>query len=207
MHWNGTFSEVEKRSLVKGELPDAMAELMGELRASGESLGAYLRFDQKYYLADDILNKSDRMSMAHAVEVRPPFLDHRILEFAATLPDEYKVQGKRQKVILRDVMRNKLPPRVLGRSKIGFDIPAHQWLRGPLKPLLLDTLNSAGEHRALFDRDAVERLLRDHQERRVNLGYHLWGLLILILWMKKWKIQTGPAETPALLGESILTST
>jgi asparagine synthase (glutamine-hydrolysing) len=207
MHWNGAFSELEKRALVEGELPDAMADFTGELHAAGEGLGAYLRFDQKYYLADDILNKSDRMSMAHAVEVRPPFLDHRIVEFAATLPDNWKVDGKRQKVILREVMRNRLPPRVLQRSKVGFDIPAHEWLRGPLKPLLLDTLGSAGEHRALFHPGAVEKVLRDHQERRANLGYHLWGLLILILWMKKWKIQTGPAETPALLRENILTST
>ena len=64
-----------------------------------------LAFDQNYYLADDILVKSDRMSMAHAVEVRPPFLDHRIVEFAATLPDTLKMRGSRQKLLLKELMR------------------------------------------------------------------------------------------------------
>src|ERR1700689_3054287 len=85
----------------------------------------YLAFDQNYYLADDILVKSDRMSMAHSVEVRPPFLDHRIVEFAATLPAHLKVRGSHQKVLLKDLMRGKLPSSVLRRKKMGFDIPAH----------------------------------------------------------------------------------
>src|SRR5437870_5727577 len=74
-------------------------------------------------------------------EVRPPFLDHRIVEFAATLPENFKIRGSSLKFILGDLMRDKLPPAVLARSKEGFDIPAHHWLRTSLKPVLTETLN------------------------------------------------------------------
>ena len=126
-------------------------------------LGSYLRFDQQYYLADDILVKSDRMSMAHSVEVRPPFLDHRIIEFAATLPPELKIRGSKQKFLLKEAMRDKLPAAVLSRKKMGFDIPAHEWLRGVLRPMLVDTLNTGlAEYPSLFRADEVNRLLTEH---------------------------------------------
>ena len=82
------------------------------------------------------------MSMAHAVEVRPPLLDHRIVEFAACLPGELKINGARQKFLLKESMKGKLPSSVLRRKKVGFDIPAHDWLRGPLRTFLMDTLAS-----------------------------------------------------------------
>ncbi len=86
--WNGTFSDAEKASLVSTPLPGALAEVLRDLSPEGDDVNAYLRFDQRYYLPDDILAKVDRMSMAHSIEVRPPFLDHRIVEFAASLPDQ-----------------------------------------------------------------------------------------------------------------------
>jgi asparagine synthase (glutamine-hydrolysing) len=203
LHWNGTFSDSEKQSLVRPPLPGALGHIVSELKTllrNGDDLAAYLWFDQKYYLADDILNKSDRMSMAHSVEVRPPFLDHRIVEFAARLPGRLKVNGKRQKVILKELMKNKLPDIVLSRSKIGFDIPAHEWLRGPLRPMLTDTLKEGlASFGDLFRAYDVEALLERHLRRESNLGYHLWGLLVLFLWMRKWRIQTpllAPAREP-----------
>jgi len=105
-------------------------------------LNDWLALDQKYYLPDNILAKCDRMSMAHSVEVRPPLLDHRLVEFTASLPPEMKLCGARTKVLLRDLMKTGLPPSILRKSKEGFDIPVHHWLRGPLKPLLLDVLSS-----------------------------------------------------------------
>jgi asparagine synthase (glutamine-hydrolysing) len=198
VHWNGTFSDAEKYHLVNRRLPGALHRTLRELRSflrRGDGLSPYLWFDQKYYLPDDILTKTDRMSMAHSLEVRPPFLDHRIVEFSGTLSPELKIQGSQQKFLLKELMKGKLPASILNRKKIGFDIPAHDWLRGPLRSLLVDTLTAgASEHASLFRSGVVKTYLQRHLERRANLGYHLWGLMVLFLWMKKWRIQATSAE-------------
>ncbi len=188
--WNGTFSEEEKRLFFRYADPSPISQLVSEMK-DGEGLESFLRFDQRYYLADDILYKVDRMSMAHSLEARPPYLDPRIVDFAARLPERFKLSGSQSKYILRALMKDRLPQGVLRRPKIGFDIPVHDWFRGVLRPLLLETL-SQNEVTAtgLFRWSGVERLLNDHLERRANLGYHLWGLMVLLLWMKEWKI--GP---------------
>jgi len=198
LFWNGTSSEAEKRALLRAELPPALDRILGGLRdrlTAHDDLAPFLWFDQRYFLPDDILNKTDRMSMAHSLEVRPPFLDHRIVEFAATLPASLKIRGSRQKVLLKELMRDKLPSSVLQRKKIGFDIPAHDWLRGCLRPLMLEVLsNGASDHATLFRQEVIEKQVQDHLERRANLGYHLWGLMVLFLWMKKWRIQSEASQ-------------
>jgi len=164
-------------------------------------------FDQKYYLPDDILVKSDRMSMAHSLEVRPPFLDHRIVEFAASLPVSYKIQGSRQKVILKELMRDKLPATIVNRDKIGFDIPAHEWLRGPLRSLLCDAVNEGlRKYPDLFVPSELHCHIESHFSRRANLGYHLWGLMTLFLWMRKWNIQMPSTSPHCLLDQEVLGS-
>src|SRR5262249_11374396 len=105
-----------------------------------DGLNRYLAYDFQYYLPDDILCKVDRMSMAHSIEVRPPFLDHRICEFALSLPENFKIRCFQLKFLLRELMKGKLPHSILRRNKVGFDVPVHEWLRGTLQPLLLDTL-------------------------------------------------------------------
>ena len=200
VYWNGTFSDVEKQSLVTRPLPTSLYRILDEMQglpAVADDLAPYLWLDQKYYLADDILTKSDRMSMAHSVEVRPPFLDHRIVEFAAKLPASLKIRGGRQKWILKELMKDKLPSAILERPKMGFDIPAHEWLRGPLLSLLKDALHyGASECSDTFRADAMDKFLQLHLDRKANLGYHLWGLLILFLWMKKWRIQPASSAAP-----------
>lgn len=194
VYWNGTFSDEESQWLVQNPLPGTLDQILGELPEkfpAQDELAPYLWFDQKYYLPDDILAKVDRMSMAHSVEVRPPFLDHRIVEFAASLPASFKIRGSCQKFLLKELMRDKLPPAIRRRKKIGFDIPVHDWLRGPLRSFLVDTLRAgASTYPELFRRNVIEFYLSSHLDRRANVGYHLWGLLILFLWMKKWRIQT-----------------
>jgi asparagine synthase (glutamine-hydrolysing) len=202
IYWNGTFSDAEKAALLRVPLQPSLTGILGRLRAElpGDGVAPYLQFDQEYYLPDDILVKSDRMSMAHSVEVRPPFLDHRILEFAATLPTSLKIRGSRQKFLLKQLMAPKLPPAIVQRKKIGFDIPAHEWFRGPLKPLLLETLATAeAEHADLFDFAIIRELTRLHLSRSINVGYHLWGLVMLFMWMKRWQIQSGSSSSATLL--------
>jgi asparagine synthase (glutamine-hydrolysing) len=198
VYWNGTFSEAQKRALLYVELPPALDRILGDLRDRSnahDDLAPYLWFDQRYFLPDDILNKADRMSMAHSLEVRPPFLDHRIVEFAASLPASLKIRGSRQKVLLKELMRDKLPPSILQRKKVGFDIPAHDWLRGCLRSLMMDVLlDSSSDHEALFRRQVIETYVRQHLERQINVGYHLWGLMVLFLWMKKWGIQAAASR-------------
>jgi asparagine synthase (glutamine-hydrolysing) len=204
--WNGTLTADEKRELC-GNGPWTAADPLA-LRLPPEAgqvgfVNRYLWLDQLFYLPDDILCKCDRMSMAHSLEVRPPFLDHRIVEFAASLPGNFKVHGFRLKHILKELMRDKLPAPILTRRKEGFDIPTHDWFRGVLRPVLLDALSPHAVHNTgLFRWEAIDTLLRTHFEKRANLGYHLWGLLTLFLWMKRWKIETSPkaAREHALVG-------
>jgi asparagine synthase (glutamine-hydrolysing) len=195
--WNGTFSREQKKMLLPGQDELSFDDLLPAIpNSGGKDLNHYLLLDQKYFLQSDILTKLDRMSMAHSLEVRPPYLDHRIVEFAASLPREYKVRGFTLKLILKELMRGKLPERIIRRKKMGLDIPTHQWFRGPLRPLLHEILSpEALESIGIFDSAFVQRLIRDHLDRRVNAGYHLWGLLNLVIWMKRWKVQvpTSPA--------------
>jgi asparagine synthase (glutamine-hydrolysing) len=188
--WNGTCSPEQLRAIRPGTSGSGLRQLTAALQVGDPGfLERYLRVDQNLYLADDILYKTDRMSMAHSLELRPPFLDHRLVEFAASLPINLKIRGFRQKVLLRELMRGKLPESVLTRKKTGFDIPAHHWFRGVLRPLLMDTVTpEALRSTGVFDPQAVERLIEDHMQRRVNAGYHLWGLLTLFLWMKRWNV-------------------
>ena len=201
--WNGTFSPEQLKQIRPETHGSGLRRLVDALDLGKSSVvERYLRVDQKYYLPDDILYKTDRMSMAHSLEVRPPFLDHRIVEFAAGLPQRQKIRGSKQKVVLRELMRGKLPESVLNRKKSGFDIPTHDWFRGVLRGLLMDTVNpDAVAATGIFEGSAIEALIRDHMERRINAGYHLWGLLTLFLWMKRWKVE-APRETQAVPFES-----
>ena len=202
VYWNGTFSDEQKRTLLKVPLPSGLEEILAEARKAshGKSgLAEYLWFDQRYYLADDILTKSDRMSMAHSIEVRPAFLDHRIVEFAAALPAHLKIRGSRQKILLKELMKARLPRGFFDRPKVGLDIPSHEWMRGPLRDLLLETVAlGLREYGDFFQAAAINSLIKRHMDREINAGYHLWGLLILFLWMKKWKIQVIRSPAPRL---------
>ena len=156
VYWNGTFSDAEKANAASNApLPGALdrhSRRAAPEAGGGDGVSPYLWFDQKYYLPDDILMKVDRMSMAHAVEVRPPFLDHRIVEFAASLPAASQNSGLAPKSYSEGTDERQaaaIDPARERRS--GFDIPAHEWLRGPLRPLLLETLASGeAEHGELF---------------------------------------------------------
>jgi len=193
--WNGAFAEREKSKVFIECDRRPMRELLERMPAH-VGLNRYLTFDLGVYLPDDILSKVDRMSMAHSLEIRPPFLDHRICEFALSLPEELKIRRSQLKFVLRELMRGKLPPSSLRRKKVGFDIPAHEWLRGALRPLLLDTLTKpAVEATGLFRWRGIEALLKDHLDSRANWGYHLWGLMILLLWIKKWKMHAAPSSS------------
>ena len=189
--WNGTFSREQRRKLMVSQNDSHMLKLLATIPATGD-VRRFMAFDQAYHLPDNLLAKVDRMSMAHSLEVRPAFLDHRIVEFAATLPARHCIRGQTLKLLLRSLMKDKLPKSILAKRKQGLDIPVHDWLRGHLKPLLLDTLNKKTvEESGLIDWPHLEILLNLHMQRKANYGYHLWGMMMLFLWIKQWKIQCG----------------
>jgi asparagine synthase (glutamine-hydrolysing) len=204
--WNGTFTNQQRRQIRRGANGNGLRSLVESLGLDACGVAdRYMQVDQNFYLPDDILYKTDRMSMAHSLEVRPPFLDSRIVDFAASLPQNLKVRGFKQKYVLRELMRGKLPDCVLNRKKTGFDIPTHDWFRGTLRSLLLDTLTPAAiETTGVFDAGSIQTMIRDHMERRINVGYHLWGLLTLFLWMRRWKVEAPASDELRAVSTSVL---
>ncbi|MBI1923531.1 asparagine synthase (glutamine-hydrolyzing) [Candidatus Poribacteria bacterium] len=153
------------------------------LEPSQEYLNPFLFFDTKVYLPDDILVKVDRMSMANSLETRVPFLDHNLVEFAATIPCHLKIRGGISKYILKRSMNKFLPPALLSRGKHGFTLPVDLWFRHELKPLAFDMLSGAGiEESGLFNVDYIEKILKEHLAERKNHKELLWSLLMFQLW-------------------------
>ena len=139
------------------------------------------------YLPCDLCTKVDIASMAHSLEVRQPLLDHRVVEFAASLPVHFKFRGRRGKLLLRDTFGSMIPKSIFTRKKMGFGIPIGGWFRNELKPMVHDTLLSDDARIApYFRRDAVEELVRSHETSEQNHGYRLWNLLILEKWLRRW---------------------
>jgi asparagine synthase (glutamine-hydrolysing) len=142
-------------------------------------------------LPDSVLMKVDKMSMACGLEVRPPFLDHRVVEFCYSLPTNLKLRGLTTKWLLKQAMRERLPPGIATRAKQGFSIPMKNWLRGELLELTRDEVFSSpliAEHLRIR---TLERLWREHQERHHNHSHLFWVLLNLSLWERQF---LGPAR-------------
>ena len=139
--------------------------------------------DMNFYMAEDILTKVDRASMAVSLEVRAPFLDPRVAEYAASLPLEYKLKGNKGKYILKKAMEDLLPKTILQRPKKGFGIPIATWLKTRLNPLLHDLLAPQRlKDQGLFDTDFVQKLIKEHETNRASHHKQLWTLLVFQLW-------------------------
>jgi asparagine synthase (glutamine-hydrolysing) len=155
-------------------------------------LGKMLYTDTKTWLPDDLLIKADKMAMANSVELRMPLLDHKILEFAASLPQNYKVRGFTTKYIAKKTLSGLVPREILHRKKIGFPVPYERWLRQDLRDwvrdLLLDTRTTA---RGYFQKNAVERML---SEDIASGGYskEIFDLTVLELWHRQFLDRAQP---------------
>lgn len=191
--WVGAFTPEQKRAMYTNTFREQVAgndpvhwirEAMAEPGLS--TLDRVLRADTLTYLPNDLLVKVDIASMASSLEARSPFLDHRLVEFAAGLPTEMKLRGRTSKWLMREAMRDRLPPDILTRPKMGFGVPVGEWLRGELRPLLEDTvLSERAFSRGFFKPAAIRSLVQDHIDRRVDRTYHVWGLLMLELWFQE----------------------
>jgi asparagine synthase (glutamine-hydrolysing) len=165
---------------------DPWTHSLMELGGVGSDWVAALQYcDLQTYLPLDILTKVDRMTMAHSIEARPPLLDHRVVEFAATIPARYRLRDGTTKYLLKRAMRGILPDGIIDRPKHGFAVPLARWFRGELAGFARDVLLSgACRERGLFDTKHVERLIELHRRGR-DLDLQLWTLLSFELWCRR----------------------
>jgi asparagine synthase (glutamine-hydrolysing) len=188
--WFGSFSLDEQKELLTDRVKDSAqsdvyrdAKKLLKICEATEQIEQMQFLDMNFYLAEDILTKVDRASMAVSLEVRAPFLDHRVAEFAATLPLEYKLNGSTGKYILKKTIENLLPKSVTKRPKKGFGIPIAAWLKGRLNPLAHELLAPERlKKQDLFNADFVQILLREHEQSVANHHKQLWTLLVFQLW-------------------------
>jgi asparagine synthase (glutamine-hydrolysing) len=148
-------------------------------------LDRMLYVDYKTWLADDILVKVDRASMAHGLEVRSPFLDHRLVEFCAGLPAHLKLSGVRGKKILREVAKGQVPAGVIARKKAGFNAPVSHWIAGPWRELVHDTLRAKDAGVGMFNQGNIKKLLDDHTAGKRDHGFLIFTLLMFALWARR----------------------
>ncbi|MEQ1922183.1 MAG: asparagine synthase (glutamine-hydrolyzing) [Pyrinomonadaceae bacterium] len=188
--WFGSFSREEQDQLLT---PEILAASDGDIYRGPRDLLALcdatteieqMQFlDINYYMAEDILTKVDRAAMAVSLETRAPFLDPRVGQFAASLPLEYKLNGKSGKHILKKAMADLLPADILHRPKKGFGIPIAEWLKGRLNPLMHDLLNPARlRDQGLFNAEYVQQLITEHERGIASHHKQLWTLLVFQLW-------------------------
>jgi asparagine synthase (glutamine-hydrolysing) len=183
-------SPAAKASLYTPGLQNALsgADVYGPVRDAlgarhDDPLNRQLYADLVIYLADDILTKVDRMSMATSLETRAPFLDVEVMELAFSMPSDLKLRDGRRKYILKRALSGILPESILSRRKEGFSIPMKQWLKRELSGLMEDLLSSTRiARRGLFEPATVSRLVREHRAGRENHAHTLFPLMVFERW-------------------------
>jgi asparagine synthase (glutamine-hydrolysing) len=207
--WFGSFTPDEQEQLLTQEAREASdgdiyagaRRIISEECDADNTIERMQCLDTQLYLAEDILTKVDRASMAVSLEVRAPFLDPRVAEYAASLPLEYKLKGRTTKYILKKAVGDLLPPFVTRRGKKGFGVPVAEWLKGRLRPLARDLLSPERIQRAgLFDAAYVERLQDEHERGRANHRKLLWTLLMFELWHESFIETARRIETSVSSG-------
>jgi len=195
-HWLGAFNDKEvsevfiqpRGSVTAERSPYALLDTYfheGETRE--EFLNDLLWSYARTYLMDEVLVNVDRASMAHGLEVRSPFLDHTVVEFAQSLPYDYKYKRGVGKYILKKLMEDKLPREIVYRKKKGFGIPIGRWLQHELKPLSDELLShKALQAHGFFDPTVIARLKKEHEDGVRDNRKKLWTLMVFQLWYRQW---------------------
>jgi asparagine synthase (glutamine-hydrolysing) len=171
------------RTAIAGTEPEGMFAEVFEQSDAEDWTDAALNADVNLYLADDLLVKMDRATMAHSLEARSPFLDHVLMEYVATLPPSFKLSGIQKKRLLKASLRGLLPDDVLDRPKMGFCSPIETWFRNDLREMAYDLiLSPRAMQRGYFRPPAVAKLLDAHCRGEANHAEYLWDLLMLEIW-------------------------
>lgn len=187
------FSEEDKQDLFNQEIKGALGGYQSlsvfeghyDAAQSRDLLSKIQYVDFKTYLPDDILVKVDRASMANSLEVRCPLLDHRLIEFVATLPSNFKLRGIEGKVILKQAVRDLLPESIIKRKKMGFGLPVAEWLRDGIQEFSKNIIFESSSH-GLFEMPFINRIWDEHQRGIRNRSGELWQLLMFNLWYKRF---------------------
>ncbi|PZF79917.1 asparagine synthase (glutamine-hydrolyzing) [Jiangella anatolica] len=178
--WFSPFSRTERGALTGADAPSMPPS---PPLPDVPPLEQMLYLDQHSWLSDNLLERGDRMCLAASVELRPPFLDHRVVELAAQLPARVKLRGRTGKWVVKQVASEVLPDRIVHRPKSGFKVPLDRWFRGDFGAEAHDRLTAPGSFaREMFDAAAVARLLGEHRSGRRNHDIRLWTLLGLEIW-------------------------
>ena len=189
--WKEIFPAPMRASLVSGggsgwDPVDLLRERYAETEGA-EPLARLQDLDLGIYMVDDLLVKTDRSSMAHSLELRVPFLDQRVAEFALGLATPLKVRGFAKKRLLRQALAPLLPKEIVSGPKQGFSIPLAAWLRGPLEPFARETLSTATlERQGCLDPAVVTPILDRHCSGEEDLSRQLWGLMSFTLWFDRY---------------------
>lgn len=190
LSWREHFDDIEKMLLLKGGLKELMVKDETDFNWFQDVpychyLDQAMYVDMKTWLVDDILVKVDRASMAHSLEVRAPFLDHRIVEFAASLPIAYKIKGWQGKRVLKSSQENHLPNKIIYQSKKGFNSPVSHWLKNELY-LMGREITLSNKLSNWFNLSTIEALWVAHQKGTCDNGYRLFNLMCFGLWCEKY---------------------
>lgn len=178
--WFAPFTAGERRELL-GDVDGRVAPPVSGPRR--DAVGRMLAADLRSWLPDNLLERGDRMSMAASLELRPPLLDHRLVELAFRLPSSVKVRHRTTKWVLKEVARRYLPDEVVDRRKVGFKVPLDQWFRSSLRDNARERLTGRDSFVAdVLSRDAVEELLRRHESGRFSEEAKIWTLMSLEVW-------------------------
>ncbi|MDD5136889.1 MAG: asparagine synthase (glutamine-hydrolyzing) [Candidatus Omnitrophica bacterium] len=189
IRWMSIFNKKLKGELcdIKGDDPESLVSPYISDAGIGDLLDRLLAADVNLYLPDDLLVKVDIASMANSLEARSPFLDHKLMEFAAGLPAQYKMKNFVKKYILKKALKGLVPDKNLHRRKMGFGMPVGAWFRNELKGLMEETVFSASSFSSLyFKKDVVRKMVEDHVGKRRDLAPQLWALLMLELWYQRY---------------------
>ncbi len=195
IRWGTYFSEAEKLALYSDDLrlvinASPSAEILQESfrqASAANRLDRTLYTDVHNYLPGALLPKVDRTTMAHSLEARSPFLDHKLMELAARLPPHLKVKGKQTKITLRQLFSDLLPAKVLKRGKMGFSLPLGIWFRGPLYQPARDILLAVDSRLSTFFKaDMIANLIEENKRGHADNGKRIWALLMLELWQRKY---------------------
>ncbi len=203
LRWVGLFTE-DLDNVLRPELRSRIGEMdlavsirdpMAEL-AGSSVLARALSANFRTYLLDDLLVKADRSSMAHGLELRSPFLDTALIEYASRLPDGHLRRGRTLKRVLKDAFADVLPHEIRRRGKMGFGVPVPDWLRGPWRPMVEERILSEDARIwEWLERDYVVKRAHLHFDRREDFSHQLWSLLTLETWLQQMNGHPGSVES------------